>query len=125
MNQSNSRTRKVELIDYVTLDGSVIRELMHPTLHTVRNQSLAEAIVESGGRTALHKHLQTEEIYHITRGRGLMTLGVDQFEVVEGDSIVIAPGTPHCIENIAIDGSPLRLLCCCAPAYSHQDTVLL
>ena len=33
---------------YVTKDGSVIRELLHPSLHAVRNMSLAEAIVEGG-----------------------------------------------------------------------------
>jgi mannose-6-phosphate isomerase-like protein (cupin superfamily) len=33
------------------------------------------------------------------------------------------PGTPHCIE--ALGEAPLRILCCCAPAYAHEDTELL
>jgi mannose-6-phosphate isomerase-like protein (cupin superfamily) len=35
---------------------------------------------------------------------------------------VIAPGAVHKLWNPGPD--PLVLLCCCAPAYSHEDTVL-
>src|SRR5215207_2750602 len=51
---------------YITKDGSYIRELMHPAVHGNRNQSVAEATVPARGRTALHLHRATEEIYHIT-----------------------------------------------------------
>ena len=66
---------------YVTKDGSEIRELMHPSVHGNRNQSLAEATVLPGARTALHRHQLTEEIYHITGGAGMMTLGGKRFAV--------------------------------------------
>ena len=49
---------------YITKDGSIIRELMHPSVHGNPNQSLAEATVPAGGKTLLHKHRITEEIYH-------------------------------------------------------------
>lgn len=108
---------------YVTKDGSIIRELMRPSVHGNSNQSLAEATVPAGGKTLLHKHRLTEEIYHITEGNGIMTLGSEDFEVKTGDSICIAPGTPHRIQNIG--NTPLKILCCCAPAYSHEDTELM
>jgi len=108
---------------YITKDGSEIRELLHPTQHAVRQQSLAEAVVPPGIATLLHRHEVTEEIYHVTRGTGLMTLGSEQFAIAEGDSIAIAPGTPHCVLNTG--ALPLHMLCCCAPAYSHDDTFLL
>ena len=63
---------------YVTKDGSEIRELMHPSVHGNRNQSFAEATVLPGMKTALHRHNITEEIYHITHGAGMMTLGGEQ-----------------------------------------------
>ena len=115
--------RYPDVTAYITKDGSEIRELLHPTQHAVKNQSLAEAIVPPGGKTLLHRHRLTEEIYHITQGHGLMTLGDAQIEVAPGDSIAIAPGTPHCIANTG--NAPLHILCCCAPAYSHNDTELL
>jgi mannose-6-phosphate isomerase-like protein (cupin superfamily) len=108
---------------YVTKDGSVIRELMHPALHGNVQQSLAEATVSPGEKTALHKHQRSEELYHITAGNGLMTLGEKQFPVSVGDTVCIAPGTPHCIANTG--EVELRILCCCAPAYAHEDTCLL
>jgi mannose-6-phosphate isomerase-like protein (cupin superfamily) len=107
----------------VTKDGSEIRELMHPSTHGNRNQSFAEAVVAAGTTTRLHRHHQSEELYHITAGCGRMTLGEESFDVGPGDTICIPPGTPHCIENIGSE--PLRLLCCCAPAYAHADTELL
>jgi mannose-6-phosphate isomerase-like protein (cupin superfamily) len=108
---------------YVTKDGSEIRELMHPSVQGNRNQSLAEATVRPGMQTALHRHNLTEEIYHITSGAGMMTLRDEQFAVAAGDTVCIAPGTPHCIENTG--EAPLKILCACAPAYSHADTELL
>jgi mannose-6-phosphate isomerase-like protein (cupin superfamily) len=117
------RTRYDDARPYLTKDGSEIRELMHPSVHGNRNQSLAEAIVAPGAKTLLHRHLLTEEIYHVTAGKGRMTLGDERFEVAAGDCVLIKPGTPHCIESTGADR--LRILCCCSPAYSHDDTELL
>ena len=116
-------TRYADIPVYRTKDGSQIRELMHPEHHGNRAQSLAEAIVAPGQETLLHKHLRTEELYHITAGRGLMTLGDEHFEVGVGDTVLINPGTEHCIRNTG--DAPLHILCSCSPAYSHEDTVLL
>jgi len=108
---------------YITKDGSIIRELMHPSVQGNTAQSLAEATVPAGGKTLLHRHALTEELYHITAGAGVMTLGERQFRVAVGDTVCILPGTPHCIE--ALGESSLVLLCCCSPAYSHADTELV
>lgn len=116
-------TRYVQVPPYITKDGSEIRELMHPSLHGNRRQSLAEASVPPGAATLLHRHRQTEELYHVTHGLGRMTLGDKQFDVAPGDTVCIPPGTPHRIASIG--GETLRLLCCCAPAYRHDDTELL
>lgn len=117
------RTRYADMHVFNTKDGSQIRELMHPKSHANHNQSLAEAKVLPGQTTTMHRHAISEEIYHLTQGEGLMTLGNQQFQVKAGDTVCIPPGTAHCIKNTSqID---LRILCCCAPAYSHKDTELL
>jgi len=112
-----------QLQPYTTKDGSLIREFMHPTAHGNTQQSLAEAIVPAGSATFLHRHVQAEEIYHITEGTGLMTLGEEQFKVISGDTVCIPPGTQHQIQNTG--ETPLKILCCCSPPYSHDDTELL
>ena len=38
------------------------------------------------------------------------------------DAIAILPGKKHKIWNTGDE--PLRLLCCCAPCYEHEDTVI-
>lgn len=107
---------------FVTKDGSEIRSILDRTNSTARNQSLAEATLPPGARTQPHVHPHTEEIYYILRGAGRMTLGAEQQEVGPGDGILIPPGTHHTIQNLAQE--PLTFLCCCAPPYADEDTVL-
>lgn len=116
-------TRYAEITAFETRDGSTIRELMHPDHHAVQGQSLAEALVAPGTSTHLHRHHRSEELYHITAGEGVMTLGTSQFNVTTGDTVCIPPGTPHCIHNPG--PQPLRILCACTPPYAHADTELL
>jgi mannose-6-phosphate isomerase-like protein (cupin superfamily) len=105
-------------ISYITKDGSTIREIMKAA-----NQSLAEATVLPGQTTAAHYHIKTEEIYYILRGRGMMCLEEEEREVGAGDAVLIPPGQRHSIRNTGKDD--LVFLCCCAPGYSHEDTVLV
>lgn len=117
------RTRYRDAVPFITKDGSEIRVLLQPDPHGNKNQSLAEATVPPGVRTLLHRHPLTEEIYHVTAGTGRMTLDSASFTVGPGDTILIPPATAHCIE--ATGDVPLRFLCCCSPAYAHEDTELL
>ena len=111
-----------DAIPYTTRDNSEIRELAHPINSPLLNQSLAEATIAPGAATLRHYHLQTEEIYYILSGAGAMHLGEESRSVSRGDIIVIPPSKPHYIANIGDE--PLVLLCCCSPAYSHEDTIV-
>ena len=108
---------------FVTKDGSTIREVAGRVSLPAAHQSLAEATVPEGGATEAHFHRVTEELYFFTAGRGHMTLGDEERDVVAGDCVVIPPGQVHGLVNTGEEA--LVLLCCCAPAYSHEDTVLV
>jgi mannose-6-phosphate isomerase-like protein (cupin superfamily) len=108
---------------FITADGSSIRELAGVPSGNATNQSLAEAVVPSGAATVAHLHRRTEEIYLFTGGSGRMRLGDEQRRVRAGDCVVIPPGVTH--KLWADEQQPLVLLCCCAPGYSHADTVLM
>jgi mannose-6-phosphate isomerase-like protein (cupin superfamily) len=84
---------------------------------------LAEARLPAGVTTAAHYHPLTEEIYFITAGMGHMVLAGKSRSVRVGDAIAIPPGMVHYIHNPGPD--PLVFLCCCAPGYEHEDTVLV
>jgi mannose-6-phosphate isomerase-like protein (cupin superfamily) len=107
---------------FITKDGSEIRELLAHRNSAIRNQSLAEARVPVDGCTQEHYHARTEEIYYITAGQGRIRVGGETAEVRPGDAIAIPPGRKHKLWNTGQE--VLRLLCCCAPAYEHDDTVL-
>jgi mannose-6-phosphate isomerase-like protein (cupin superfamily) len=92
---------------FTTKDGSEIRELLAHRNSSIRNQSLAEARLPSGGSTQEHYHARTEEIYYITHGQGRIRIG---------------SGSRHKLWNTGSE--TLRLLCCCAPCYEHSDTVI-
>ena len=112
---------KVSSVDaaepFTTKDGSTIRELHH-----TEAQSLAEATLEPGEATERHYHRATEEIYFVLKGSGALEVDGDTRHVRPGDAVLIPAGAWHTLEN---DGSSeLRILCCCAPPYSHDDTYL-
>ncbi|MEN9732728.1 MAG: cupin domain-containing protein [Limisphaerales bacterium] len=107
---------------FETKDGSEIRELLAHRNSVIRNQSLAEARLAVGQATTEHYHVKTEEIYYITHGTGRMRIGDEIREVRTGDAVAIPPGARHKLWNTGTE--PLRLLCCCAPAYEHSDTIM-
>lgn len=107
---------------FTTKDGSEIRELLAHRNSGIRNQSLAEARLPVGASTQEHYHPQTEEIYYITHGVGRMRIEGEIRDVKPGDAIAIPPGQRHKLWNTGPE--TLRLLCCCAPAYEHSDTVI-
>jgi mannose-6-phosphate isomerase-like protein (cupin superfamily) len=111
-----------EVSPFTTKDGSEIRELLAHRNSAIRNQSLAEARLPVGGATQEHFHPRAEEIYFITHGEGKIRIEMETLGVRAGDAIAIPPGQKHKLWNTGKE--TLRLLCCCAPAYEHSDTVI-
>jgi len=105
---------------FVTADGSTIRELFGLPTGGVAQQSLAEATLAPGQATQRHYHRASEEIYFVLDGEGEMELDGERRRVDVGDAIAIPPGAWH--ELRAGGDRPLRILCCCAPPYRHEDT---
>lgn len=85
--------------------------------------SLAEATIDAGAATRLHRHVRSEEIYHVVSGVGVMESGPERFAIEAGDSIRIPAGITHRV--VASRSTPLVILCCCTPPYRHDDTEVL
>lgn len=99
---------------FTTKGGSVVRELMHPSIHGSSEQS--PLTVPVGATTSLHQHSKTEEVYHVMAGQGLVALGQAQVQINTGDTICIS--TQHCITNTG--GEPLTIICAHSPPLSDQ-----
>lgn len=97
-----------------TRERCFIRELVNdPSIHQF---SLAEARVEPGVRTELHR-LSVDEWYVITAGEGLVEVGkAPPRAVAAGDVVVIPAGTPQRIENTG--AGDLRFQCVCLPRFT-------
>lgn len=108
---------------FTTKDGSEIRELLAHRNSALRNQSLAEARLPVAAATQPHFHPRAEEIYFLLEGSGRMRIEGDVREVRPGDAIAIPPGQRHQITNTG--QTVLKFLCCCAPCYEHDDTVMV
>jgi mannose-6-phosphate isomerase-like protein (cupin superfamily) len=104
------------LVPFTTKDGSTIREYLHTPA-----QSLAEAALDEGQATERHYHRRSEEIYLIVAGGGRMEVDGEERDVTAGDAILIPPGAWH---TLVAGEAGARLLCCCSPPYSHDDTYL-
>ncbi len=115
--------KRDDCVPFITKDTSEIRELMAYRNSACRNSSLAEATLYPGKGTELHLHPRTEEIYYFLSGRGRLRSGDEIREVGPGDTVLHPPGTPHQTWNTGTE--KLVFICVCAPAYEHDDTVIL
>jgi mannose-6-phosphate isomerase-like protein (cupin superfamily) len=107
---------------FKTKDGSEIRSLLDLSTAPVKNQSLAEATLLPGQATERHVHPKSEEFYFVTQGKGLMEVAQEKQEIGMGDAVLIPNNVSHKLTNIGQEA--LTFLCCCAPPYKHEDTVL-
>ena len=107
---------------YVTLDGSLIRELVRPEREGSRGLSLAEATLAPGSRTHRHWHAVSEEIYYVLAGEGVIEIGARVVPVGRGAAVLIPAGVEHCAQNQG--DTPFVILCACSPPYQHEDTTL-
>ena len=105
---------------FTTADGSTIRSILDRTNAPVEQQSLAEATLPAGSATQRHYHKVSEEFYFLLEGSGEMELDGLTRVLHPGDAVLIPRGSWHQIVAL----SPLRMLCCCAPPYAHEDTFL-
>jgi mannose-6-phosphate isomerase-like protein (cupin superfamily) len=112
--------RRGDAAPFTTLDGSTIRVLLDGAAGGAANQSLAEATLAPGHATRRHFHAETEEIYVLLEGAAEMEVDGARARLKAGDAVLIPPGARHSIR--ADEGGELRFLCCCAPAYSDEDT---
>ena len=108
------RNRERDALPFTTKDGSTIREYLHTDV-----QSLAEASLGPGQVTRRHYHARSEEIYHIVDGGGELEVDGETRSVAAGDAILIPAGSWH---ELTARADGVRLLCCCVPPYSDDDT---
>jgi mannose-6-phosphate isomerase-like protein (cupin superfamily) len=81
--------------------------------------SVVQARVKPGITTRLHRLNEVTERYIILEGKGLVEVGeMGPTEVCPGDVVIIPPGTPQRITNVA--DSDLIFLAICTPRFTKD-----
>ncbi|HKQ53364.1 MAG TPA: cupin domain-containing protein [Pyrinomonadaceae bacterium] len=102
-----------------TPHGSEIRPLIDRTTSSVERCSLAEEVLPPGASVGRHHHVETEEVYYLLEGEGVMTVGTETRAVAAGDAVFIPRGHAHTLKNTG--QTPMTILLVCGPAYSYDD----
>src|SRR4051794_11969221 len=95
-------------------------ELAAPAAALCRGYGFAFVEVDAGKESPLHYHEKIEELYYITGGEGVMTLGEREIPVRPGDTVVIPTGERH---KIRAGAQGLAFVCVTAPAYDPNDDI--
>ena len=111
-----------EVAPFTTKDGSEIRELLAHRNSVIRNQSLAEARLPVGGEHAgtLSSEDRGDLLHHARHGKNPHRRRDARSQ--DRGCHRHSAGKRHKMWNTG--NETLRLLCCCAPAYEHSDTVI-
>ncbi|VBA43875.1 hypothetical protein LAUMK13_04728 [Mycobacterium innocens] len=103
---------------FVAADHSEVRLLVDRLNVGIASVSLAHATVAAGSETVWHCLENTDEIYFVLSGSGLVFVGSETRAVGSGDTVWIPAGVPQKIRNLGRD--PLVFLCACGPAYAPE-----
>lgn len=106
-----------------TRHGSEIRPLMDRTTSAITQCSLAEELLPPGHAVVPHFHRETEEVYYVLEGHGLMTVGDETRTVGPGDAILIPRDMVHSLANTG--SSLMKIVLICGPAFSRADESFL
>ena len=82
--------------------------------------SVSPTLSSEKGSTQRHYHKKSEEFYYLLEGEAEMEIDGVTKKMSSGDAVLIPAGAWHQIT--ANEDTPIKLLCCCAPPYSHEDT---
>lgn len=91
-----------------------IQEMCHTD-----NMSLAYVTVT--GKSKPHMHKNTEEIYFIIKGEGILTIDGEKRKVEKDDAIAIPKNKFHSIEKTSAES--LELLAITNPRYNPDDVI--
>ena len=88
---------------------------------TCNSKDLSITIVEMepGGIQHVHSH-DSEQMYYIMEGSGLMTVDDEQRQVKVGDCIFFSSLSRHGLENTG--GTVLRYLSAASPSFKKEDS---
>ena len=108
---------------FLSYDRAMIRELLNNDDQKKLGLSMASGYLGPHKKALLHLHKNTDEIYYIFDGYGLLRIDDRVFNVSKDDFAFIPRGSKHSLENT--EGYDLKVLCIASPPYKDDDFILV
>lgn len=96
--------------------------LFRKVLFTGRHSQLVLMCLQPGEEIGVEIHPENDQFFRFESGTGLVVAGDNQYEVKDGDAVVIVAGTRHNVTNVS-DTSPLRFYTIYSPVHHEPGTV--
>ena len=77
-----------------------IHKMFKPEELNSKFKACVKLVLEPGTYVGLHEHINEDEIYIITKGKGLFDDGETKTEVTVGDAMITSDKEKHGLENI-------------------------
>ncbi len=81
----------------------------------------AVEIFDVGGKTPLHSHSHAHEMFYVLSGRGRRSCNGKNYDLAQGDTLVLLPGMEHVVENTGTE--KLYCLTVMAPNESFAEMI--
>ncbi|MFH2048441.1 MAG: cupin domain-containing protein [bacterium] len=110
--------------EIIAADKSRLRELLHPErdYRFPGRYSLAHSTIPPNQKSLMHR-LNSDEVYFIILGKGIVHIDNESVEVGANDTIEIPANSQQWIENIT--DKDLVFLCIVDPAWRLEDEKVL
>ncbi|GAB3021523.1 cupin domain-containing protein [Niabella terrae] len=104
-------------IEKLTVENSDFRHV----LYTGKHLQLVLMTIEPGSEIGEEVHDENDQFFRFEAGTGIVLIDGNEFEVKDGDAVIIPAGARHNVVNKGSD--PLRMYTLYAPPH-HKDGIV-
>lgn len=105
-------------IERLTLDNTDYRRVLYTGPHS----QLVLMSLMPGEEIGMEVHEENDQFFRFEQGRGKCIIDGNEYEVADGDAIVVPAGAQHNVIN-ASDSEELKLYTIYSPAHHQKDVV--
>jgi mannose-6-phosphate isomerase-like protein (cupin superfamily) len=105
-------------IEELTIENNNFRKV----LYTGQHMQLVLMALKPGEDIGLEIHAENDQFFRIDAGKGKAIINETEYEISDGDAVVVPAGAEHNIINTS-DDQELKLYTIYAPAH-HKDAII-
>jgi len=98
-------------------NGGLVKRVLYPETCGCQNATLAVVYQNPGEAVQIHQHPE-EELYYVIGGKGMMTLGDQEFPLEPGVGVYIPGDVPH--GQRCTGHETLNIVCVIAPPFARR-----